>query len=112
MKNTLEIKSPTELAIRALENSISYQSYRKLVSSHVQNGTSTGPNQTEALAQYTLLNDSRMRRLDKTTKIPDSVQNKLQNLKSNQIWLVLTESWCGDAAQSMPVMNKFAENFR
>ena len=24
-------------------------------------------------------------------------------------WLVLTESWCGDAAQTLPVINKFAE---
>jgi hypothetical protein len=50
-----------------------------------------------------------MRRLDKTTKIPDDIQDRLINLKGNQTWLVLTESWCGDAAHSLPVMNKFAE---
>jgi len=109
MKNTLEIKSPSELALEALGNSISYQAYRELVSEHVQEGTSTGTNQSEALTQYTLLNDSRMRRLDKTTKIPDNVQDILKNLKESQTWLVLTESWCGDAAHSLPVMNKFAE---
>ena len=109
MKNTLEIKNPTELAVKALDNSISYQTYRDLVSEHVQKGTSTGPDQSEALTQYTLLNDSRMRRLDKTTKIPDDVQDRLKNFKGNQTWLVLTESWCGDAAHSLPVMNKFAE---
>lgn len=109
MKNIVEINTPVELANKALENSISYKAYRELVSDHVQKTTSTGPNQSEALTQYTLLNDSRMRRLDKTTKIPDEVQNKLKNLKRNQTWLVLTESWCGDAAHSLPVMNKFAE---
>ena len=109
MKNTIEIKTPIELAVEALDNSISYQAYRELVSDHVQKATSTGPNQSEALSQYTLLNDSRMRRLDKTTKISDDVQDRLKNLKGNQTWLVLTESWCGDAAHSLPVMNKFAE---
>lgn len=109
MKNTLEIKSPSKLALEALGSSISYQAYRELVSEHVQKGSSTGANQSEALTQYTLLNDSRMRRLDKTTKIPDYLQDILKSLNGNQTWLVLTESWCGDAAHSLPVMNKFAE---
>jgi hypothetical protein len=109
MKNTIEIESPLQLALEAIEEATSYQEYRELVSNHVQNGTSTGPNQTEALAQYTLLNDSRMRRLDKTTKVSDSILEKISDFKGNQTWLVLTESWCGDAAQSMPIMNKLAE---
>jgi hypothetical protein len=109
MKNTIEIESPLRLALEAIEEATSYQEYRELVSNHVQNGTSTGPNQTEALAQYTLLNDSRMRRLDKTTKVSDSILEKISDFKGNQTWLVLTESWCGDAAQSMPIMNKLAE---
>jgi hypothetical protein len=109
MKNTIEIESPLQLALEAIEEATSYQEYRELVSNHVKNGTSTGPNQTEALAQYTLLNDSRMRRLDKTTKVSDSILEKISDFKGNQTWLVLTESWCGDAAQSMPIMNKLAE---
>ena len=109
MKNTIEIENPLQLALKALESATSYQEYRTLVSEHVKNGTSTGPNQTEALTQYTLLNDSRMRRLDKTTKIPDNVVENVKEFKGNQTWLVLTESWCGDAAQSMPIINKLAE---
>ena len=109
MKRTIEIENPLEIALKAIKDSASYQEYRELVSRHVSNGTSTGPNQTEALAQYTLLNDSRMRRLDKTTKIPDSILEKINDFKGSQTWLVLTESWCGDAAQTMPVMNKLAE---
>lgn len=110
MKNSIEVKNPAEFIINALKDSISYQAYRELVSNHVKNGTSTGLDQTDAVAQYTLLNDSRMRRLDKTTKIPDTVLNKLESIKRNQTWLVLTESWCGDAAQSLPIINKFAED--
>ena len=42
---------------------------------------------------------------------------KINDFKGSQTWLVLTESWCGDAAQSMPIINKLAEgseniNFR
>ena len=109
MKNTIEIENPVQLVLKVMEKGMSYKEYRELVSNHVQNGTSTGTNQTEALTQYTLLNDSRMRRLDKTSKISDSILERLNDFGGNQTWLVLTESWCGDGAQSMPIMNKLAE---
>jgi thiol-disulfide isomerase/thioredoxin len=109
MENTIQLIAPTELIKESLKTAVSYKTYREMVSEHVQNGTSTGPAQTQDLSQYTLLNDSRMRRLDKTTKIPESVLQKIDNYKGKMTWLVLTESWCGDAAQSMPIMNKMAE---
>jgi len=98
-----------DLVKESLENSISYQDYRTLVANHVESDTSTGENQSEALSQYTLLNNSRMKRLDKTIKVPNEVIEKFQNFKGNVTWLVLTESWCGDAAQTMPAINKLSE---
>jgi hypothetical protein len=50
-----------------------------------------------------------MRRLDKTTQIPPTIKEELERFDGNLSRLVLTESWCGDAAQSMPMMNKFTE---
>ena len=99
----------SELVKTSLANAMSYQEYRKIVADHTAKGTSTGPNQSEALSQYTLLNDSRMRRLDKTVQIPDEIEAHYRNLGGDVTWLVLTESWCGDAAQSMPAMNKLSE---
>lgn len=107
MKNT-KINT-IELILKSLEKATSYIDYRALVKKHVENGTSTGPDQTDALANYTLLNHSRMKRLDKTTKISEEIQEQFKNFTGNQTWLVLTESWCGDAAQSMPAMQKLAE---
>ena len=69
MENAIQLNKSVELIKESLKSAISYKEYRTMVSEHVQNGTSTGPNQTADLSQYTLLNDSRMRRLDKTTKI-------------------------------------------
>ncbi len=109
MENIIQLNKTVELIKESLKTAISYKEYRELVSEHVQNGSSTGPIQTADLSQYTLLNDSRMRRLDKTTKVPMSILEKLEGFKKKVTWLVLTESWCGDAAQSMPVMNKMAE---
>ncbi|MDH3609920.1 MAG: thioredoxin family protein [Gammaproteobacteria bacterium] len=109
MENTIEIKNTVELLKRSLKKAITYKDYRELVANHVQQGTSSGPTQNEELAHYTLLNDSRMRRLDKTTKVPNAISNRFEKFRGNQTWLVLSESWCGDAAQSLPIINKLAE---
>lgn len=98
-----------DLIDQSLQGAISYKEYRELVTDHAANGTATGPKQTEALANYTLLNNSRMKRLDKTVKIPETIRQKFGSFRGDHTWLVLTESWCGDAAQSMPAMNKLAE---
>lgn len=99
----------THLIDRSLQKAMSYQEYREHVAHHAANGTTTGPQQTEALANYTILNNSRMKRLDKTVKMPEDIQNKFISFQGDHTWLVLTESWCGDAAQSMPAMNKLAQ---
>lgn len=98
-----------EIIKNSLEKAISYQEYRDLVSSLVAEGKSTGPNQSEALLNYSLLNDKRMKRLDKTIKISEETIAKVKYFKNAQTWLVLTEGWCGDAAQNLPVINKIAE---
>ena len=92
----------------SLNRSISYEEYRILVSDLTAQGRSTGETQTEYLSNYTMLNDRRMKRLDKTIKLDDDTVEKAKNFEGNVTWLVLTESWCGDAAQTMPVMQKIA----
>ena len=94
---------------KSLQNTYTYQEYRDLVSNLLAEGKSTGPNQSEDLTNYSMLNDRRMKRLDKTIKISEETRQKVQALKETQTWLVLTEGWCGDAAQNLPVLNKIAE---
>jgi thiol-disulfide isomerase/thioredoxin len=50
-----------------------------------------------------------MKRWDKTVKISESLQQKIIEYPKKITLLILTESWCGDAAQTMPMMNKVAE---
>lgn len=106
--NTLN-SSVTSLITEAISTASTYTEYREQMRNLVANNKSTGVLQTDALANYTMLNDKRMKRLDKTTKLPDATISKIKQVTAKTTWLVLTESWCGDAAQSMPVMQKFAE---
>lgn len=93
---------------KALFNSYSYFEYRKLVSDLLLEEKSTGNEQSQDLTHYSELNQTRMNRLDKTMKITDENILKLKNLKSEYIWLVISEGWCGDAAQLLPIINKMA----
>ena len=94
---------------KSLQKTYNYQAYKDLVKNLLLEGKSTGPNQSEDLTNYSLLNDKRMKRLDKTIKILDDTKQFLKTIKSPQTWLVLTEGWCGDAAQNLPVIHKMAE---
>lgn len=90
-------------------NSFSYAEYRNHVSQLLLDKLSTGDTQSEDLFNYSTLNEVRMNRLDKTIKIPQEIKDKLANLKKEHLLLVISEGWCGDAAQIVPVMNKIAE---
>jgi len=98
-----------QIISKSLENTYTYQEYRDLVHNLLEEGKSTGENQSEALTNYSMLNDRRMKRLDKTIKISEDTVNTIKNVDQAQTWLVLTEGWCGDAAQNLPVINKIAE---
>lgn len=93
---------------KALFNSYSYSEYKKVVSDLLEVGKSTGMRQSEELTHYTLLNETRLRRLDKTIKISEENVSKLHALKKHYIWLVIAEGWCADGAQSLPVFDKMA----
>lgn len=100
MKNTIK---------KSLKNTISYQEYKGLVKDLLTENKSTGPNQSEDLTNYSLLNDKRMKRLDKTIKISEETIEEVKKVNEPQTWLLITEGWCGDAAQNLPVINKMAD---
>ena len=92
----------------SLKNTYTYLEYKNLVKHLLAEGKSTGPNQSEALTNYSLLNDKRMKRLDKTIKLTETTQLEIAKVTQPQTWLVITEGWCGDAAQNLPVIDKMA----
>lgn len=93
----------------SLEKSMSYQEYSNLVNKLTETEGTTGAEQTEALIGYTKLNQRRMKRWDKTVKISEEAKTFVSGLQHQMTWLVITESWCGDAAHVVPVINKLAE---
>ncbi len=92
-----------------VNKSIDYPSYRTLVEGLLAEGKSTGPKQSEDLTHYSKINVQRMKRWDKTAKILPELEAEIASVETPWLWLVLTEGWCGDAAQNIPVLVKLAE---
>ena len=91
----------------ALTQSQSYLEYRNFMAELVREGRTSGPNQSEALVNFTKLNHSRMKRWDKTYRSNTNFGDL--NPSESEVWLLIVESWCGDAAQITPVINIIAE---
>lgn len=97
---------------KSLNHSMTYEEYRDLIKQLVEKHSTTGFEKTEANINFTMLNDRRMRRWDKTLKLNDQAVEAAQRLHEHVTWLVITESWCGDAAHVLPVFNKLVETNR
>jgi hypothetical protein len=93
----------------SISKSCSYNEYRSLIFTYAQEGKTTGLISSPDYINYTKLNESRMHRLDKTIEVTQETKALLENLSKEYIWLVISETWCGDAAQVVPVINKMAE---
>ncbi len=98
-----------KLLKKAIETSFSYEDYMDKIQVLAANGKTSGNIQSEELANFTKLNHARMKRLTKTQKINEPIVNTLLSLETKLTFLVITESWCGDAAQTIPVIYKTAK---
>lgn len=93
----------------SLDNSISYTDYCRLMQKLVINKFTTGNEITEANINFTMLNEKRMTRWNKKLEVAETHKTKIKEFSTEVIWLVITESWCGDAAHLLPVINKVAK---
>lgn len=91
-----------------IEKSLTFAEYIKLIDELLLDGKTTGPDQSEAMFNYGKLNRQRMHRLEKTVELNDSLKEKAGKISQKWIWLILTEGWCGDAAQNIPIIEKIA----
>lgn len=99
MKNLIE---------NSVKKAMDYSEYNLLFKQLVAEGRTTGE-ETQEKIDYTKLNFSRTKRLDKTAEIPEESIEVFKNISEKQTWLVISEPWCGDAAQTLPFLNKIAQ---
>ena len=63
----------------------------------------------KSIYEYRKLNYQRSTRLEKTFIPTDDTRQVFSTIHQTQKWIVITESWCGDSAQNLPIIAKLAE---
>ena len=97
-----------ELMAAVNARGITYSAYMELMTRQAaveSNGMSA--EDTEKL-EFTKLNLHRSQRIGRTWKPSEDLASRLIRIESDQLWMVLTEPWCGDSAQCLPIIAALA----
>jgi Thioredoxin len=89
-----------------------YPAYRALADARFAEGRSTSNDpyfNTPKNIEYTALNLKRMDRLEQVPPLEPATIAAAQAVVRPVLALVITESWCGDGAQTVPVLHRIAE---
>lgn len=93
-----------------LKNALSYQQFKELSERNVKSVNPDLLNEADkAYYDYRKLNFARVSRLEKLYNPSEKALNIVRKISSPQIWLVITEDWCGDSAQTLPVIASLSE---
>jgi hypothetical protein len=93
---------------KTLARAMSYAEYGAMIENLLAEGKTTGADHSPAMIEYTKLNVQRMKRGDATAVVAPPLAEMIRSISRPQIWVVLTEAWCGDAAQNLPLFPKMA----
>ena len=94
---------------KVLDHAFSYPQFVEFTAQLVLENRTTGANQSEAYLEYTRMCLQRMRRWDKTAKVSHQMESLVRSISEAQVWLIITEAWCGDGSQSIPFLAKLAD---
>ncbi len=92
------------------EDAMTFAEYLDFTRQLVAEKRTSGPNQSELLVNFTKLNLRRMDRILKTLAINhEGLIEAIESISAQKRWMVLSEPWCGDAAQNVPLIHMLAE---
>ncbi len=103
-----EMSALKALVASDLEGTHSYEEYVQLIEGLHQQELTTGHVQNEKLVEYSKLNEHRMKRIYRKQQLDMELSAKIASLTNHYTWLVITESWCGDGAQNIPILERLA----
>lgn len=83
---------------------MSFNEYDAHVKDVIENG-----NKEDSYYSYYEMNLRRSERIYKTLKISEAQQEAIKNIDKKVQFIIITEGWCGDASQILPVVQRFAE---
>lgn len=83
----------------------SLQQFNRKIASATYDNVS---NDQKKLIDRDKLNYQRSLRIHKTYSVDPSLCELVKNISEPQLWMIITENWCGDSAQNLPYLAKIA----
>jgi hypothetical protein len=91
------------------QNGLTYKEYMQKFDDEVNNTDSEQLSDKEKETfEYKKLNFQRTQRIEKSYEVSEELKSEIENIREKQIWMVITEAWCGDSAQNLPYIAKLA----
>lgn len=97
-----------EIIEKALSKAYNYVGYIEHIEQLHKQKKATSFQDNIDFYNYSTLGLKRMQRVYKKTKVTPSLEKKVKRINKRQVWLLITESWCGDASQTVPIIAKIA----
>jgi len=89
---------------------ITYDAYMHLFKTLVEEEKSTWFEHRDDMVNYTKLNWQRSNRWHKTLELNSQTNTTFtKTIQQEQLWLLITEPWCGDAAHCVPTIVEMAK---
>ncbi len=98
------------ISLQQIDKALSYAAFYQLIEQLLKEGKTTGNNQSAEFVEYARVNYQRMARVYKTTVLSVPLLQALAALQKHHTFLVITEGWCGDSAQIVPVFERMCQH--
>lgn len=99
-----------ELIKNKIGNSLSYEEYFKNFKNKIETNDISKLNEFEREnLNYIKLNFQRSSRIHKSYKPSEKIREIISKLNDKQLWILITEDWCGDSAQNIPYIYEISK---
>lgn len=88
---------------------LAYAAYLQLMAQRADQTTADLPADEAERVEVTRLNLHRSQRIARTYQLSAALSELLDRIDQPQLWLALTEPWCGDSAQFLPYIAVMAQ---
>ena len=95
---------------KRVKEGMTYQQYLEITKEELADNTKADNLTAEEKERSDIkkLNIQRMTRIDKLYEPGIDIRNEIEKISDKQLWMVITENWCGDSAQNLPYIAKIA----
>lgn len=102
--------APQFFADKRPQNGMNYKDYMQSIVNDVavQNPVFVNDEEREHF-EYKKLNLQRSSRIERTYEVSEELEKLIKKINNKQLWMVITEGWCGDSAQTLPHIAKMVE---